>query len=370
VPPPQLDVNVAIVSLAAPEIAWFNAYDTYAEAEFTKYVKPETAAALALRAPGGGEVAYTLEYPTHEASLDGTVYAKRFRLEYAEGFAAASGTYALESGPAVKSYAGVSAKQETLTAELELPLALSAPAAAEAGYGKTAAIDVRVENYNPAKPLAITAESDFGFIAEVADVSAIGADGSATVSVAGNLPGNANIIIRIAEKGLEAVVPVSVTMPDGLAMITISPVEANVPAGGEQQFSATDEATGLAANVAWSLSGNSSAGTAISAGGLLTVGADETAETLAIRAAEAGAGGRSATATAHVAPATGFLLGDVNGDELVNMQDVLLAYQYFRGKAALDGAQLLAADVNGDSAVTMQDVLTLYQYFRGNIASL
>ena len=61
------------------------------------------------------------------------------------------------------------------------------------------------------------------------------------------------------------------------------------------------------------------------------------------------------------------LLGDVNGDGIINMQDVLLIYQQFRGKTNLDEAGLAAADVNGDDAINMMDVLMVYQYFRGKI---
>ena len=59
--------------------------------------------------------------------------------------------------------------------------------------------------------------------------------------------------------------------------------------------------------------------------------------------------------------------GDVSGDGRINMQDVLLIYQYFRGKADFTDEQILAADVNGDGSVNMTDVLMTYQYFRGKI---
>ena len=49
------------------------------------------------------------------------------------------------------------------------------------------------------------------------------------------------------------------------------------------------------------------------------------------------------------------------------MQDVLLIYQYFRGKTTFTDEQKLAADVNQDGKVDMVDVLLVYQYFRGKI---
>ena len=59
--------------------------------------------------------------------------------------------------------------------------------------------------------------------------------------------------------------------------------------------------------------------------------------------------------------------GDANGDGKINMQDVLLIYQSFRGKIIFSGEQIEAADVNGDGNVNMVDVLMVYQYFRGII---
>jgi len=60
-------------------------------------------------------------------------------------------------------------------------------------------------------------------------------------------------------------------------------------------------------------------------------------------------------------------LGDVTGDGSINMQDVLMIYQHFRGKLTLTADEFLRADVNRDSLITMQDVLLVYQYFRGKI---
>jgi hypothetical protein len=61
------------------------------------------------------------------------------------------------------------------------------------------------------------------------------------------------------------------------------------------------------------------------------------------------------------------LLGNVSGSGTINMQDVLLIYQKYRGKITMSPEQMIAADVNRDGAVNMQDVLLVYQYYRGKI---
>ena len=60
--------------------------------------------------------------------------------------------------------------------------------------------------------------------------------------------------------------------------------------------------------------------------------------------------------------------GDVSGDGSINMTDVLMIYQHFRGKVLLLGTTEGAADVNGDKKINIQDVLLVYQLFRGKIA--
>lgn len=59
--------------------------------------------------------------------------------------------------------------------------------------------------------------------------------------------------------------------------------------------------------------------------------------------------------------------GNVNGDDAINMQDVNMALQAFRGIVTLTDKQALAADVNGKDGVNMQDVNLILQYFRGII---
>ena len=60
------------------------------------------------------------------------------------------------------------------------------------------------------------------------------------------------------------------------------------------------------------------------------------------------------------------IIGDVTGDERVNIQDVILLAQYCAGwDSAKEKANLLAADVTADGRVNIQDVILLAQFCAG-----
>ena len=89
--------------------------------------------------------------------------------------------------------------------------------------------------------------------------------------------------------------------PPTITNVTVSPATIEAQKGTAQQFAATVSGTNNPSQtVTWSVSGNSSAGTVISSGGLLTVGADETAGTLTVTATSAADGTKSGTAAVTV----------------------------------------------------------------------
>ncbi len=67
-------------------------------------------------------------------------------------------------------------------------------------------------------------------------------------------------------------------------------------------------------------------------------------------------------------PGTDVMIGDVNGDSVVNMKDVL---NLRKSLAGIDvDVDEVAADVNSDGAVNMKDVLVLRKYLAGIIDTL
>ena len=64
------------------------------------------------------------------------------------------------------------------------------------------------------------------------------------------------------------------------------------------------------------------------------------------------------------------ILGDVNGDDEVDIGDVNAVYLHVRGKRLLTGEELSNADVNKDGEVDIGDVNRIYLFVRGKITAL
>jgi uncharacterized protein YjdB len=83
--------------------------------------------------------------------------------------------------------------------------------------------------------------------------------------------------------------------------VTVNPATASVDKGETRRFTATVTGTGSPAQtVTWTVSGNDSAGTTISANGTLTVAANETAASLTVRATSTADSSKYGTATVTV----------------------------------------------------------------------
>lgn len=69
----------------------------------------------------------------------------------------------------------------------------------------------------------------------------------------------------------------------------------------------------------------------------------------------------------HSTPA--YILGDVNGNGVVNNVDAALVYMYYNNRITLTETQLLAADVNGNGTVNNVDAALIYMYYNNRISA-
>lgn len=64
------------------------------------------------------------------------------------------------------------------------------------------------------------------------------------------------------------------------------------------------------------------------------------------------------------------VLGDVNGDGIINTGDVALLYRNLKGKTTLENYQIFAGDILNDGIIKINDVARLFRYYKGKITSL
>lgn len=64
------------------------------------------------------------------------------------------------------------------------------------------------------------------------------------------------------------------------------------------------------------------------------------------------------------------VLGDVNGDGIVDAADAVMVQRYDAGLITLQDAQLIAADVTGDGTVDAADAVKIQRYDAGLISSI
>jgi hypothetical protein len=149
VPPPQVDINIGMVSYAAPKLETIKIYDTYAVASFDKYMLPHTitAASLVMKDSGGNTVGYTLEYSEDDKDKDSNVLAREYILRYNDNFVASEGaTYTISVTAEAKSYANVSATPGSKSGTLESATAFT--------------VSGQIKSYNPQHPTTLKLQGE------------------------------------------------------------------------------------------------------------------------------------------------------------------------------------------------------------------
>lgn len=139
---------------------------------------------------------------------------------------------------------------------------------------------------------------------------------------------------------------VQITYANKIEGVTIDPAVAGVLVGAGQQFTATVEGTGNK-TVTWSVSGNSGTGTSVSQTGLLSIGKDETADSLMVTVTSDADTSKSASAKVTVKKELlgALAIGGVaevgqtlTANFLGNADEDTLAYQWLRDGEPIEGA--------------------------------
>lgn len=212
VPPPQLDVNIGLISTAAPAVQSINAYPDYVEIIFTQYMSVTEA----LTIPDGYTYEWTEKTPVN--TENNICYSKVLRL-IPNNKAKVGDTVSVTIDGA-KNYAGTSLSKYSSGSLTVVPrpakivLNYEDQISVHMGEDPTPRVTVRVldSDGNPISGLKILAVASSDFYASVSPVNDItGEDGIATFAVEGLLPGTTKLTLSVENTSLRVSIPLLVT---------------------------------------------------------------------------------------------------------------------------------------------------------------
>lgn len=239
VPPPQMDVNIAMVQNALPEVKTAKAYEDGVEIEFSKYMKPETLTGdnIYLKLITGETEEFvkdgTIELLNGEAvsETDATVYASKVALRTERNLGLADEVYVIVSNKA-QSYAGIQ-MAETYTQKLDVEKKIREIVIDETlniGYEQTQDVIVGVLPVEASKGKTLRVKSASEMIATISGenivtdengLSAIKLDenGQATFTVNGELLGTTALALEVVDADITAQSVVNVVDPAKLTAV-------------------------------------------------------------------------------------------------------------------------------------------------------
>lgn len=212
VPPPQLDVNIGLISTAAPAVQSINAYPDYVEIIFTQYMS----VTKTLTIPDGYTYEWAEKTPVNTES--NICYSKVLRL--IPNNKAKVGDTVSVSIEGAENYAGTSLSKYSSGSLTVVPrpakivLNYEDQISVHMGEDPTPRVTVRVldSDGNPISGLKILAVASSDFYASISPVNDItGEDGIATFAVEGLLPGTTKLTLSVENTSLRVSIPLLVT---------------------------------------------------------------------------------------------------------------------------------------------------------------
>lgn len=215
VPPPQMDINLGLVSYEAPTLAEVYAQPDYVELTFSKYLRIETLPEKGICVYVGDQaITGTLTAVDAEAApTDGEMLACKVRFlpqtSLEEG-----AVVTVVTGSTLLSYAGVKAVEATETAQVQRVVrSINAPQSIALPYRGTTAVTIQAQPFANAAGKTVFVQSASEMLLQIQEQSVVlDENGCAVVHLTGSLPGGTELYFRM-ENGLQAVTQVDIRIP-------------------------------------------------------------------------------------------------------------------------------------------------------------
>ncbi|HCC34520.1 MAG TPA: hypothetical protein DEQ02_02320 [Ruminococcaceae bacterium] len=224
VPPPQLEVNIGMRSLSAPDIDFVNAYSDYIEVVFDKYMDIGSLENN-ISVSKGADLTDVILKPQTAAAPDGTLYAKAVRIYPKEGSFA--DTITLNIKGEVKSYSGIT-MVNPFGAQYNIVSRANSLKAYDVSlpYNESKTIYVHVNPAGTVTGREIKATSNIPTLVQVQQTAVVNEFGVAAFTVKGLLPGEAEILFELEDSLLSTSIHVDVAAPNSsfVPSVTTPPV--------------------------------------------------------------------------------------------------------------------------------------------------
>ena len=242
VPPPQLDINIAMKQNVQPKVKAARAFEDAVEMEFDKYMMPELLTSENIRVMvGETAVEGTVELLNEEVSYEGNEekFASKVRFNADAPFDATEITLMVSNR--VKSYAGIRMQDDysqTFTVEQEIKK-IVCDSVVTVGYGNdfTLVVSVLPTSASRGKTLNVKTSSPMIMGVETEQVI-IGNDGTAKITVSGELPGTAALTFSVEGSDKTAMTIANV---EYLVIKTVATPIANIASGSVVEEGTTIE---------------------------------------------------------------------------------------------------------------------------------
>lgn len=228
VPPPQLEVNIAMTQLLQPTVTSAKAYSEGVEVTFDKYMKPETLTADNIFVTRNGEVVDGIvELINEEAAYEGMAqtFASKVRFTVPkEAPLLSTDVVVLTVKKHVESYAGVQ-MQDTYTQEFDVEPRVTAIVTDElvnVAYGGERTLTVAALPVDASKGKTIRVQSLSTMIATVnSEKLTLDENGQAELKVSGELPGSTVVNFSIDDSDVTG--SMTVNVKDAASLVTVAP---------------------------------------------------------------------------------------------------------------------------------------------------
>ena len=368
VPPPQTDVNIPMVSLEAPKLLYANAYSDSVEFEFSQYMNPDSFNHQTVKVTMDEQEVDGDIIPLNlESSPNGKYYTKRFAFIPEDGVQL-NGTVKA-SVKSVQNYAGsvIDDEYQNSLVVSERVTEIACEESLNFKYGETAEAVVQ---FNPAEAAAgrtVTVKVDNTSVLEAkSDKVTVDNNGKAVVGFNLLLPGEAKVKYTLDGTGLTAQSTATIFMSKGQLPRVTASIEsgAKVTKGTKLELFCENTDAKIYYTLDLSCPCQENNPDRILYTGPITLNEDTQLIAYAILDGYEDSKTRLFTYTV-----SNRAIGDVTGDNIVDILDAVRVQKYTVEKVAFTDEQKRCADVNDDGVIDILDTTMIQKFAVDRITS-